>query len=147
MKRFWDKVDKTGDCWEWKAALNEHGYGMIGMNGGMRRAHRLSWEFRYGKIPDGLFVLHKCDNPKCVNPDHLFLGNQTDNMHDCSLKGRTKNTPQLGEKNVFAVLDRFKVLEIRALDGIMLQKDIAKTYNVKDSAISKIILRRTWRHI
>jgi hypothetical protein len=74
----------TRDCIEWKGRTDKDGYGTIGS----RRAHRVAWEQTFGPIPDGLQVLHKCDNPPCCNPDHLFLGTRTDNMNDKVRKGR-----------------------------------------------------------
>lgn len=88
MKRFFDKVDKTEDCWNWTASSRGQGYGAFKINGKVIDAHRVSWTIHFGEIPNGLFVCHKCDNKKCVNPDHLFLGTQKDNMNDCLQKGR-----------------------------------------------------------
>jgi hypothetical protein len=90
--RFWAKVEKMPDgCWVWQAARSVSGYGLLAPSGGVRgdrRAHRVSWELHNGPIPAGLWVLHSCDNPPCVNPDHLFLGTRSDNMRDCASKGR-----------------------------------------------------------
>lgn len=85
MKRFWDKVDikEPDDCWEWQAGFNGR-YGSF--NNGY--AHRFSWELHNSKIPDGMYICHTCDNPKCVNPNHLFAGTQKDNMQDMVKKGR-----------------------------------------------------------
>jgi len=90
-KRFWGKVQKTDSCWIWTGGTNGHGYGslVIDHTGNHRiYAHRLSWIIHYGEILNGLQVLHKCDNPLCVNPEHLFLGTQKDNMDDMMAKGR-----------------------------------------------------------
>lgn len=94
-KRFWDKVNKTDDCWNWTGAVINSGYGtfFIAKVNGVSRlklAHRVAWELANGPIPEGLFVLHRCDNRRCVRPDHLFLGTAKDNTHDAMRKGRLK---------------------------------------------------------
>lgn len=86
--RFWQRVEKTDGCWRWTGPLHAFGYGLIWRGGNNVGAHRISWEIHVGPIPDGLFVLHRCDNPPCVRPDHLFLGTQADNIHDMVAKGR-----------------------------------------------------------
>ncbi len=86
--RFWKKVDKTANCWLWTASLASKGYGAFGMNGRWVFAHRYSWVLKNGAIPEGLLVLHSCDTPACVNPDHLFLGTGSDNMKDMARKAR-----------------------------------------------------------
>jgi hypothetical protein len=95
MQRFWDKVDKSGDCWLWTASKTHQGYGYFRFDGTMRKAHRMSWLLANGEIPDEMFVCHTCDNPSCVNPEHLWLGNNQDNMDDMNIKSRhamTKRT-------------------------------------------------------
>lgn len=88
-EKFWAKVDKnsSGGCWEFKTKLTT-GYGQIEHRGKVSLAHRVSWEIHVGKIPEGMFVCHRCDNPPCVNPEHLFLGSHSDNMKDMYSKGR-----------------------------------------------------------
>lgn len=102
MKRFFDKVNKTENCWNWIGGGRGNGYGAIKYNNKVIDTHRLSWILHYGEIPEKLFICHKCDNRKCVNPEHLFLGTSSDNMKDCSNKGRL----------VFPVNNQFKINHI-----------------------------------
>ncbi len=114
--RFWRRVNKDGPlipgmatvCWEWMGALRPDGYGVIGLgrrSEGIERTHRVAWILKHGEIPAGKFVLHRCDNRKCVR--HLFLGNQRDNIRDCMRKGRHSAPPiRRGESN-----NKFKITE------------------------------------
>lgn len=88
--RFWEKVDRSGDCWTWTAYRNPAGYGEINLGGrlGAVLAHRVAYELTFDVAPGDLHVLHRCDNPACVRPDHLFLGTHIDNMRDMTAKGR-----------------------------------------------------------
>ena len=100
--RFWGKVEKNGPvpehrpglgrCWIWLGARIENDYGVVRVNGKNNGAHRISWELTNGPIPEGLWALHHCDNPPCVNPSHLFLGTNTDNQRDCVSKGRDRGS-------------------------------------------------------
>lgn len=104
-ERFWAKVRKgqtRAECWEWTACLNEAGYGIFGtQNKKIDRAHRISYRFYIGQIPEGMFVCHTCDNRKCVNPKHLFLGKNIDNVNDMIRKGRQSVPPPMGGWNRF----------------------------------------------
>ena len=90
MERFWSKVKKgsPNECWEWTAAKNNKGYGKFKFEGKMRKAHRISWQLHYGPVQNELHVLHTCDNPSCVNPNHLWLGSNSDNHKDMTDKDR-----------------------------------------------------------
>jgi hypothetical protein len=99
-ERFWGKVRKGAGCWVWTGSRIPKGYGKIqlGRRGTSPRfAHRISWELHFGPIPQGLWVLHKCDNPSCVKPSHLFLGTAKDNTSDMMAKGRNRNSPRVAE--------------------------------------------------
>ena len=154
-ERFWDKVKKNHDCWEWKGS-SYLGYGQIWRNGKKVKAHRLSWEMHNGIIPEGIFVLHKCDNPSCVNPEHLFLGNQKDNMQDCSKKKR--NCMQVypgafghrkGEKHRGAKLSNSDVQEIVILFGSnkYTKAELARMFKVHRTTVSKIFEGKNWKSV
>lgn len=152
MKRFWDKVNKNTDtgCWEWIGGKRDGRYGAFKLNGKNYRPHRLVYEwFNNKKIPNNLLICHKCDNPKCVNPEHLFLGTNQDNADDMVKKGRSSNgDDRKGENNLGNKLKNNDVLEIRKLikEGLT-NIEIAKKYNVHHATISLIRLEKTWNHI
>ena len=91
--RFWARVDKRGpnECWEWTGGRKGHGYGQVFFNSKNMRTHRLSWVLKNGPIPPDLYVCHRCDNPPCVNPEHLYLGTQKQNIREAQEKGRLYN--------------------------------------------------------
>lgn len=146
-QRFWLKVEKTDDCWNWTGCRNKHGYGMIGEGGSNGRgilSHRLSWELHNGEIPQGIEVCHKCDNPTCVNPNHLWLGTHAENMRDRSIKGRAYGAK--GECNGKAKLNRKLVREIRDLykTGEFSHTGLAETFNVSKASIYYIVNNKSW---
>lgn len=141
IRRFLSLVTKThGGCWIWRAAISWNGYGFFKIARKMVGAHRASWTMFRGKIPDGMMILHKCDNPPCVNPGHLFVGTQRDNHRDMVLKGRGIN----GEKNGRHKLNRLQVSIIRKTAGVS-QQYLADLFGVSQAAISSIQRGKTWR--
>lgn len=154
--RFDRKVAKRSDteCWEWTAATNgAPGYGvfMFRADDGTHRmmlAHRAAWMRANGPIPKGLFICHKCDNRKCVNPNHLFAGTQAENLADASRKGRL-NVPSRsrpGEKNHNAVLNVRQVRVIRHIGGTIKVDRVAKMFGVSPALIYFIRYGKAWKH-
>jgi hypothetical protein len=146
--RFWEKVQKTDGCWLWTAAVKDgkHAYGIFGVKAGLYpRAHRVSWMMHHDAVvPNGLCVLHECDTPRCVRPDHLFLGTRADNAADMVAKGRG----HLGEKDGNAKLTESAVQAIRELAAKRVpQTRIAAMFGIAQSTVSKIALGYRWRHV
>lgn len=143
--RFWRKVDATGECWIWTALLTPFGHGVINMKtpDGWRPmiASRVSYEMAYGRIPAGLMVRHKCDNPACVRPEHLELGTHDDNMRDMRERHRSAS----GERHSQARLTMVRVRDIRArLAGGETRASIARDIGVSASAIDDVANGKTW---
>jgi hypothetical protein len=145
LKRFWGKVDKSGDCWLWLGYSPNGRYGALKIDGKRILAHRIAYALTYGSVPDELDVLHRCDNTKCVNPSHLFLGTHTDNMGDMMAKGRGNKIE--GDAHPSAKLTSGQVTQIRSLyaEGSHSQRALAHTFGVSRRAIQLIIIRRNWR--
>lgn len=146
--RFFGKLAfGASDCWYWVGARHKLGYGLLPM-WGESKAHRVSWRLHKGPITEGMMVLHKCDVRCCVNPAHLFLGTQTDNMRDMAAKGRGVSVPRFGEANSRSRLTSEQVREIRAAyaGGGLTMKAIAKVYGVAAMTIQRVIARTSWRH-
>lgn len=133
------------ECWEWQGYVNSAGYGKITHKGKTYRAHRLAWQFFHGmEIPDGMVVCHRCDNPRCVNPYHLELGTQADNMTDKAAKGRQHR----GENHPRTAITENQVRQIRAMhnSGLSTRK-IAQRLNVSTSSVGHILRGNSWRHV
>jgi HNH endonuclease len=173
IKRFWSKVYKTDKCWLWTRFFSKDGYGAFTLHNTKIRAHRLAYELTYGPIPDGLQVLHHCDMPFCVRPDHLFLGTVKDNVQDMLKKNRhqRENDPEVygdtmrkalwkrydehpetwprGERARSAKLTEAQVREIRqryAAGGVT-QLQLCAEYGVTSGSLNGIITRRYWKHV
>lgn len=149
--RFWERVEKTAACWLWTGYINRAGYGTIGAGGRNAtplKAHRVSWEIHNGPIPGDLCVLHRCDNPRCVRPAHLFLGTRADNAADRGAKGRTGHGVSLGTANGGAVLTNRIVREIRRLATAgATNRDIAARFGVAPSLVSMVKTGKRWTHV
>lgn len=152
IDKFWSKVDildgfiTDEDCWLWTDTPRNDGYGRVKkMFIHDEGAHRVSYKLYKGTIPKGLYVLHKCDSPLCVNPNHLFLGTADDNAKDCVLKGR-QNT---GTKNGRSILTEEQVIQIRKEKQELKasNKSLGIKYNVSAAVINHIVKRTTWRHL
>lgn len=141
-ERFWAKADKRGpaDCWEWTAAKTKAGYGQLAIENVRIYAHRISYELHFGPVPDSLHVLHHCDNPGCVNPKHLFVGTDVDNVADMCAKGRARGSIR-------------KITEVDALEIFALRNQsiplsiLAHRYGVSPQSICDIQHGRTWAYI
>lgn len=144
-ERFWSSVNKKGDneCWEWKGNLERNGYGVFNSIQSHFKAHRCAWEFVNGRIPDGLYICHKCDNRKCVNPSHLFIGTQGDNLRDMVSKGRGNFNPLRGEKHPRHKLTDIQIRSMRQEyeDG-MSCIELGKKYGVHKAQATKIVFGR-----
>lgn len=141
--RFEEKVfpDPNTGCWLWGGAIQKNGYGCIGMGMRTESAHRVSWILHFGDIPNGMHVLHKCDFPPCVNPNHLEIGTHAKNLRDAADRGRHWT----GENHPLAVLKNDDVVAIRSSPKT--NKEISIEYGLCDSHVSQIRTRKLWKHI
>lgn len=141
----------SNECWNWKKSLAGNRYGCAWIDGKRISAHRASFQEFIGDIPEGMCVCHKCDNTRCINPSHLFLGTQKDNMRDASrknrfthhkgffLSGENHRMAKLSEKEVVSIIDRLNLGET--------QISIAKDFGINQSTISDIKRKKHWKHI
>ena len=146
-KSFWAKVEKTDDCWLWTAGTDNGGYGILSVNAYPVKVHRFSWLLHNGEIPDGLGVLHRCDNRICVNPNHLFLGTTVENMLDRDAKNRQAK----GEGHGRAVLTEPQVREIRKryvsrcrMNGA---RALAREFGLSKSAVLSVVSGENWKGV
>lgn len=155
LERFWSKVrkGKPDECWEWKSYFDKDGYGVmrfhiVKLNKRVGvRTHRISYFLHHRELVEDMCVCHHCDNPKCVNPKHLFLGTQGDNTHDRDIKGRHR--PTRGETNGAAVLTASQVQEIRILwfVGKVSAPELASLFGVSRGCINGIVYGVNWKHL
>lgn len=143
--RFWSKVKIIPDsCWEWQAGKDKNHYGKfnITIDGSLKhiRAHRYSYILKYGNISDNICVCHICDNPSCVNPDHLFLGTNAENTQDRVIKNRSAK----GEKIAASKLTEKDIYEIRAGNNV---RQLVSKFGVAESTIHYVRSRKSWKHV
>lgn len=151
--QFWSMVDirADNDCWEWCGTRSSLGYGHLTRKKGTRKAHRIAYEIAVGPIPVGMVICHRCDNPACCNPSHLWAGSQSENMKDCWIKGRmaapvaTSETALRGSRCVHAKLSDEDVRKIYA--STENEKVIAKKFGVSKTTVHNIKVGRTWSHL
>lgn len=147
---FWAKVDKNGDggCWNWTGSHNNGSkwpYGRFSVNQRPRAAHRVAWEMANGPIPRGAVICHRCDNPRCVNVAHLFIGTPSDNSADMALKKRST----IGERHPMHVITAIEVAEIRRLyrTRAVTQRRLAAQFGVSRSAVYTVLSGRVWKDV
>lgn len=140
-ERFWSKVKKTNKCFYW-TAYKFNGYGRLNVNGKNTPAHRFSYELNKGKIPSGMCVCHSCDNPLCVNPEHLWLGTRKDNNLDRTSKGRSV----VGEQRSQSKLSWGMVNDIRKIysEGKYSQRELCKKFNISQPLLCKVVNNKNW---
>lgn len=158
QEKFWIRVNKKGSiqphtprlgkCWEWSGAISQTGYGVARLNRKAIGAHRLSWMINKGAIKAGLLVCHKCDNRKCVNPKHLFVGTYRDNIHDAMTKNRPLCHYKKGEAHIGSKLTESQALRVlrtkRRVGGVAA---LARRYGVHVVTIYDILSGKTWSHL
>jgi hypothetical protein len=142
---FWSLVSKTDDCWNWQGRLDRDGYGNYRHANGGPRVHRISWTLSNGLIPPGLFVCHHCDNRRCVNPSHLFLGTSRDNTADRHQKRRDMH----GEGHYKAVLTERDVILMRVLyrTGCGTVRQLSQRFGVSFATAREAIRGISWKHV
>lgn len=136
ISSFWEKVKKLEKCWEWLGCICD-GYGIYMIGGKKNKAHRWSWIFKHGPISPGMKICHKCDNRKCVNPDHLFIGSDADNILDAAIKGRMSK--KLSIKDVVSIFKMRKNGHSHA--------SISAKFGIHQSNVSRTLSGERWSHL
>lgn len=148
LARFFKEVDQSAldGCWAWGGLISSNGYGRFSYKDKHRLSHRVSYQIFFGEIPDGFVVCHKCDVRNCVNPLHLWLGTQSDNLKDASEKGRMYRPDTNAEKNGNTSLSWVRVKKIRELSALGYQNyKLASLFLVSQSTIANIVKNQTWK--
>jgi hypothetical protein len=146
FERFYSKVAINDGCWMWAGAKHRDGYGFFALGGSSQLAHRVSWQLENGPIPDGSHVLHRCDNPACVRPGHLFLGTNQDNVTDKMSKGRFRTLR--GKEQGCSKLSDGAVREMRAKRASgATYAALGREYGVSDVAARNAVTGGTWSHV
>lgn len=146
--RFESKYEKRGptECWPYQACRHAFGHGQFWNGTRVVYAHRFAWELINGPVPKGIYVCHRCDNPSCVNPEHLFLGTCADNLSDMRRKGRGSKPPRrAGEQHSMAVLTEDRVRTIR--QSSLSSRQLADMFGVEYQTIWRVRKRQTWKHV
>lgn len=146
IHRFWSKVNKTENentCWEWQASTFRNGYGHFFINGKMASSHRVAWLMTYGAIPETMYICHRCDNRKCCNPNHLFLGTHAENQRDMAMKHRSPH----GEKHKNAKLTAEQVENMRMLyrSGGITYRELAAKFGMSVGHTWVIVNYKQWK--
>lgn len=147
--RLWGyiKILTGNKCWEWGGAKNKLGYGIIAIENRPQLAHRMAWESTHGQIPKGICVLHKCDNPPCCNPNHLFTGKNADNVADRHKKGRSRGGALYGENHPNSKISDHQVIRIREIYSHKIREKLASQYGVSPKTIEEIANRRKRKNV
>lgn len=135
-------VNVVTGCWEWRGTKDKNGYGKVILGGKPKRTHRLMWQLTVGPIVNGLWVLHRCDNPRCCNPDHLFLGTHADNQADCKAKGRSRQGVNNGRAKLTP--DLAAVIRQRHVPKRVTRKQLAIEFGVSESTVKKVLRGERW---
>ncbi len=145
IDRLMARCSKSTGCWEWTGSSDVHGYGRLNIGNKPMLAHRTSWEVFRGLIPDGMYVLHRCDNPRCIRPEHLFLGDQQMNMDDKAAKKRHRYGVSRGIDHGCSKLTDEQVREIRASTGP--SRITAEKYGISGRQVRDIRTLKSWKHL